>query len=304
MGKRAVSRFIYSAAGLAIACTAATAQAQIIAPATLSSASLAKSEAILGGTRSRLAEIIAEQQGVTLPAAAAVQPASRASLLELKAVLRKEARPSPALLSGRPDVFGTVALSVGRTPLDARWRKVERARIGGSYAAWARSLRGFDAVERVDLVNRFVNNRVGFVDDARQYGRADVWTTASETLRRGRGDCEDYAVAKLQLLRAAGISDRDLYLVVLKDLVRRSDHAVLVVRAGDRMLLLDNGSDELLDPETVSDYRPILTFAANGAWTHGYRRMSPTVAVASADKVLDQRSRSASLLAFNTGLSR
>ena len=38
-------------------------------------------------------------------------------------------------------------------------------------------------------------------------------------MRRGRGDCEDYAIAKLQMLRAAGFEDRDLYLVIAKDLI-------------------------------------------------------------------------------------
>jgi predicted transglutaminase-like cysteine proteinase len=283
------------------------ASAQTMAPAALSSVSLSKSEAILGGARSALAEIMAKQQGITLPAAAPVQPAARTAPLRINAVFRTSSELSiaPAVRSGRPDLFGSIALAVGQTPLDARWNSVQRARVGGSYAAWARSLRGFDAVERADFVNRFVNNRVTFVDDSRQYGRADVWTSASETLRRRRGDCEDFAIAKMQLLRAAGISDRDLYLVIVKDLVRRADHAVLVVRAGQRMLLLDNGTDELLDSEAVADYRPVLTFAASGAWTHGYRRSTPTLTIASADVPAgDQRSRSASLLAFNTGFSR
>ena len=75
----------------------------------------------------------------------------------------------------------------------------------------------------------------------------------------------------MQMLRAAGFADRDLYLVVLRDLVRRSDHAVLVARASGRMVVLDNGTDELLDTDRVKDYRPILTFASYGEWTHGYR---------------------------------
>ena len=70
-------------------------------------------------------------------------------------------------------------------------------------------------------------------------------------------------------------ADRDLYLVIAKDLVRRADHALLVVRAEGRMLVLDNGTDTILDAEDASDYRPVLTFSATGAWTHGYRRMMP-----------------------------
>ena len=305
MQKRA-SRLL-AAATLAAAFIPAPALAEAT-PAALTSASLAKSEAILGGTRSALAEIMAQQSGVSLPQVAAtaslVQPASRTSPLRMNAILRKDGAQPLAVRSGRPDVFGTVALSVNKTPLDARWHRVDKARVGGSYATWAHSLRGFDAVERADLVNRFVNNRVSFVDDLRQFGRADVWLTASETLRRRRGDCEDFAIAKMQLLREAGIAERDMYLVIAKDLVRRSDHAILVVRAGDRMLMLDNGSDELLDSESVADYRPVLTFAAGQAWTHGYRRTTPNVTFASANLPETQRSRSASLLAFNTGFSR
>jgi len=116
---------------------------------------------------------------------------------------------------------------------------------------------------------------VAFTDDSRQFGVADRWSSASETLARGRGDCEDYAIAKLALLRRAGFAERDLYFVVLKDLARRADHAVLVVRSGGRFLVLDNGTDQLTDSAAIRDYRPILTFTANQRFAHGYRR-SPT----------------------------
>lgn len=240
-------------------------------------ASQAKTEAILGSP-SRLAAILAEQQG--LPAPTPLRPASYTPRTPSYAVLRDAYRPSSGAVSGRPDVFGSVALAVGRTSLDRRWRAVARQGVGGAAAAYAASLRGISDAAKAEAVNRYVNRRVQFVDDSRQYGRADLWSAASETLRRGRGDCEDYAIAKLQMLRAAGFSDRDLYLVVAKDLVRRSDHALLVVRAGGRMLVLDNGTDTILNADSPGDYRPVLTFAANGAWTHGYRRAMPSIAVA------------------------
>jgi predicted transglutaminase-like cysteine proteinase len=252
-------------------------------PTALSSLSLAKSEAILGGETSALAKLLAKQQGIPLASVRPLQPASRPKLSTIQAIVRKDTGVSPAVASGRPDLFGSIALSVSRTPLDRRWNKVERARIGGSHAAFARSLRDRDVAERIDAINRYVNGRVRFTDDSRQFGRGDVWLSASETLRRGRGDCEDYAIAKLQMLRAAGLSDDDMYLAVVKDLVRRSDHAVLVVRAGNRMLMLDNGTDLILDSEQVRDYRPVLTFAAAGSWTHGYRRTQTPVTYASAD---------------------
>ena len=252
------------------------------APAIAQSVSLSKSEAILGGS-SRLAAILAVQQGQ--PAPQALRPASFSRPAATYAVLRRTTGFSNAFASGRPDVFGSVALRVGRTPLDKRWNKVSGARVTGAPAAYAASLRGRGELTQVEAVNAYVNRSVRFVDDARQYGREDFWAAASDTLRRGRGDCEDYAIAKLQMLRAAGFADRDLYLVIAKDLVRRSDHALLVVRADGRLLVLDNGTNRILDAEDASDYRPVLTYSATAAWTHGYRRIMPTMTTAAASVV-------------------
>jgi predicted transglutaminase-like cysteine proteinase len=178
-------------------------------------------------------------------------------------------------------VFNSVALSIGRSPLDARWNQVSGAGVGGSAAAFAASLRGQDALAKLEAVNGYVNARVRFVDDRVQFGVADKWLAPSDTLSRSRGDCEDFALAKRAMLRAAGVPDKDLYLVVLKDLSRRADHAVLVVRAAGRFLVLDNGTDRIVDSADIADYKPILTFAAYGrSYTHGYRRDLPPVTYA------------------------
>ena len=272
--------------------------------------SWAKSDAILGAP-SALESILAQQSGLPAPKAM-LRPASYSTPVT-PAMLRDNAAVSPGVTSGRPDVFGSVALRLTRAPLMARWQRAREARLVGASAHYAESLSNFDQVERLEAINRYVNDRVQFVEDSKQYGRADVWSAAADTLSKGRGDCEDYAIAKLQMLRRAGLSDRDLYLVIVKDLVSRRDHAVLVVRAAGQMYVLDNGTSKLLNSEEIHDYRPILSFAAaGGAWTHGYRVRSAPVNIASAEKDPgsklapsdDQRSRSASLLAFNTGFSK
>ena len=106
--------------------------------------------------------------------------------------------------------------------------------VGTAAARFAQAQRGKDAFERLEAVNWYVNKRVRFVDDSRQFGRADVWSAAADTLRRGRGDCEDYAIAKLQMLRRAGFADRDLYLAIVKDLVTRADNIVKSGNFADR----------------------------------------------------------------------
>lgn len=231
-----------------------------------------KSSAILGGPSAL--EAIRLQQAGASPAASLMRPAI--------ATVTHPAMRTPISMT-QPDIFGSVALSIGHSPLDARFRAASAA-PGGAAAAYSANLRGQDAITRIEAVNAYVNARVRFVDDSIQFGVADRWLSVGETLSRGRGDCEDFALAKRAMLRAAGIADRDLYLVVLKDLTRRADHAVLVVRANGRFLVLDNGTNRIVDSEDVRDYKPIFTFAAGKVWTHGYRRQSvqPPVVLAAA----------------------
>jgi predicted transglutaminase-like cysteine proteinase len=281
MAIRGLSRASLSAA-VAMLAFAGTAQAQ----------SWSKTEAILG-THSALQAALSQQHAAPpVPAIYSVPHASQLIRPDL----------DDGALSGRPDLFGTVALQVGHTPLDARWRAVEHASVTGAPARFAAALKGVSPAEQLRLVNRYVNSRVQYEDDQRRFGRADVWSSANETLRSGRGDCEDYAIAKLQLLRAAGFNEHDLYLSIVHDLVRRADHAVVVARAAGHMYVLDDGTNEVLDARIVSDYRPMLTFASYGEWTHGYRIEEAPAAPALAEA--GQRSRSASLLAFNTGFKR
>jgi predicted transglutaminase-like cysteine proteinase len=173
----------------------------------------------------------------------------------------------------RPDIFGSVALPIGRTPLDAKWQSASASPLSKRSGPWRpllRSIAGMARTEQIQAVNNWVNARVAFTDDARRKGRSDVWSGASDTLRRKRGDCEDYAIAKMKLLEAAGVDRSDIYLVIVDDLVRRADHALLVVRSGNQMLVLDNGTDQIIDAGSITDYRPVFSYSAQGTWLHGY----------------------------------
>lgn len=254
---------------------AATPAAAQVAPAY---GSYSKTDAILGGKPSALAAIMAQQSGKPAPQpAAAPAPEGRGALIR-PAVFPVVHTPVP---TDRPDVFGSVALPVSRTSLDARWRKVASGSAGGAAIRYAASLSDQPTLDRIDAINRYVNGLVRFTNDSTQYGTADRWMSGGDTLRQGKGDCEDYAIAKLQMLRQAGFNSKDLYLVILRDLTRSADHAVLVVRAEGRLLVLDNGTNRIVDSATIADYRPILTFSGNQAWTHGYRREAPSVVLAS-----------------------
>lgn len=263
---------------IALASTAIPAAAQV-APAY---ARYSKTDAILGGAPSALATIMAQQSGTPAPVvqtAPAIAPSPDGRGADFRPAIFPVNRAPIAF--DRPDVFGSVALSVTHTSLDRRWIKVSRGAVGARAAAYASAVANRSPLEQLDAVNRYVNQRVAFVNDIQQYGVSDQWVAAGETLRRGRGDCEDFAIAKMQMLRRAGFAEKDLYLVILRDLARRADHAVLVVRAEGRLLVLDNGTSRIVDSASIADYRPILTFSGARAWTHGYRREAPPVVLAS-----------------------
>ena len=267
-----MSKLALAPLAAALALSAAPAAAQS-APAGFFTSS--KTEAILGG-QSRLAAIMAQQSGQAVPQPAAYSASYGAPMMQARMPIYR-----PAIAMDRPDVFNSVALPITHSSLDRRWRKVANGAVGATSAAYASGIADRSPLERLEAINHYVNARVQFTDDSRQYGVGDLWTTAADTLRRGRGDCEDYAIAKLQLLRRAGFADKDLYLVILHDALRRADHAVLVARAEGRMLVLDNGTDRLIDSYEMPDYRPIVTFSGNRVWTHGYRRETPPVTYAS-----------------------
>jgi predicted transglutaminase-like cysteine proteinase len=180
----------------------------------------------------------------------------------------------PAVAVGRvaaPSVFGSTAISIGRTPMDGKWRAVSsNMRIPASWAAERQRLSGLDGLDQLIAVNTWVNRNVRDDTDSRAYGVNDHWATAAETAAKGRGDCEDFAIAKMALLRAAGVAESDLYLSIVKDVVLRADHAVLLVRVNRVLYVLDSHSDQVLATTGVADYRPIITLNMAGAWVHGY----------------------------------
>jgi len=181
------------------------------------------------------------------------------------------AQPAPRV--GQPDIFGSVALPIGHTALDGKWASISQPL--GSKGLWSNLLQaaqGAGRLQQAEMVNSWVNRRLRFVDDRQG---ADSWASASQSLTRGAGDCEDYAIAKMKLLEAAGFDRHAMFLVIARDLVRQADHAVLAVRIGDELMILDNMTDKLLPSSEVSDYRPILSFNAYGRWTHGYRVTKP-----------------------------
>ena len=104
-------------------------------------------------------------------------------------------------------------------------------------------------------INRAVNLAVRPVSDAKRHG-ADVWTSPLVTLASAQGDCEDYAIAKLAALWAAGIAESETRLAIVHDTRAKEDHALAMVRLDGRWLALDNRRFTLIEAVHLA-YRPL-----------------------------------------------
>jgi predicted transglutaminase-like cysteine proteinase len=137
-----------------------------------------------------------------------------------------------------------------------------------------REVGALDDLARLQQINEFFNRQVQFSDDATVWGQHDHWASPLETLSRGAGDCEDFAIAKYFSLLAAGVPGMRLRLVYVRALVGGpggvlTPHMVLAYHAtpGAEPLILDNLISEVRIASRRPDLQPVFSFNAEGLWT-------------------------------------
>jgi predicted transglutaminase-like cysteine proteinase len=133
---------------------------------------------------------------------------------------------------------------------------------------------------RFGEINRAINLAIKPMSDMAQYGQIDVWSSPLVTFTTGAGDCEDYAIAKLAALRMTGVSADDTRLVVLRDLIRGEDHAVVLARLDGHWLTLDNRRMAMIEDIDVRNHRPLFVIDDQGVMR--YDEPSPTANLAPA----------------------
>jgi predicted transglutaminase-like cysteine proteinase len=187
-----------------------------------------------------------------------------------------------------PLLGGNMLVKWSRTRLEISREldAVDRCRANGDCPAAAQRLidlsqQGMGRTDRarVGLINRAVDLAIVPVSDEAQWGVPDHWSAPFETIRSGRGDCEDYAIVKYAALLEAGISKDDVKIVILKNAFPNEDHAVVAVRVDGQWLILDNRTLTLVRdihliravPELVLDHEGVKRFVRTGH-SHGTTR--------------------------------
>jgi predicted transglutaminase-like cysteine proteinase len=126
---------------------------------------------------------------------------------------------------------------------------------------------------RLTVVNDFFNSRVLFVEDDIVWGVNDYWASPLETLEKGRGDCEDYAIAKYFALLAAGVPVARLRLVYVRAQMGGPGgpvqaHMVLAhyAQPNAEPMILDNLIREVRPASQRADLTPVFSFNGEGLW--------------------------------------
>jgi predicted transglutaminase-like cysteine proteinase len=201
----------------------------------------------------------------------------------------------PVPIQDAPEPFGLgVITAIGEIP--DKWRDVEvdirgdmdilarcRADAQGCPAEARRFLaivdegRARDGRARIGVINRAINLAIRPMSDFAQWGVVDRWSSPLETFFTGRGDCEDYAIAKYIALVEAGVAEGDVKLLIERDLTTNQDHAVVATRLNGEWIVLDNRSFALAQdvelrqvvpprrmvPLFVMDHGNVKQFASN-----------------------------------------
>src|SRR4051794_36305605 len=196
------------------------------------------------------------------------------------AELRAEAQGSagsPDLLQKSVEPFGLPASVLSGGGLRQKWQGVQRrlddeqvqlALCDGDregcvspaalrFLAIVDNAKARDGRARLGEINRAINLAIHPMSDLAQYGEIDVWSSPLLTFTTGRGDCEDYAIAKFVALRQAGISPEDLRIVIMHDTIGGEDHAVAAARLDGHWLTLDNRRMAMVEDAYIRNYRPL-----------------------------------------------
>jgi predicted transglutaminase-like cysteine proteinase len=190
---------------------------------------------------------------------------------------------APAAAPAEPFGLSTSALTDG--PLHAKWQAVERAIAAEAdvvagctsdpghctsqpalrFREIVNAAAAREGLARLGEINRAINLAIRPVSDRAQYGVEDHWSSPLATLEAGAGDCEDYAIAKLVALRAAGVAAEDLRLVIIRENATGDDHAVVAARSGGHWRMLDNRTFLMIEDNGFGKYRPLFAIDAEGA---------------------------------------
>ena len=122
-----------------------------------------------------------------------------------------------------------------------------------------------DVQNKLTAVNDFFNQNIAY-----QWETEDYWSTPLETMGRGIGDCEDYAIAKYATLTLMGVPPSSLRLVYVKAKRGGLNQAHMVLawyETPNAVPLIIDNLDYVIRPATErGDLQPVFSFNGEQLW--------------------------------------
>lgn len=138
------------------------------------------------------------------------------------------------------------------------------------YPEWKKFMERIHVLQpeaQLAAVNRQMN-KSRYILDSINWGDGDYWETPGQFLARS-GDCEDYAIIKYMTLKRLGWPVDDMRIVIVQDLNLNIAHAILAVYFKDRIMILDNQINGVVDSVRIRHYRPVYSVNEKLWWRHG-----------------------------------
>ncbi|WP_310736626.1 MULTISPECIES: transglutaminase-like cysteine peptidase [unclassified Pseudoalteromonas] len=152
--------------------------------------------------------------------------------------------------------------------------------------------------QKILIVNNFFARNLRYRTDIELWQQNDYWATPLETLGKGLGDCEDYAIAKYISLRVLGIEDDKLRLIYVKAQIggpnskQTQAHMVLgyFVTPNAQPLILDSLITKVLPAAKRTDLSPVFSFNSQGLWANNSTQSvaNPTARLSRWRRIIEQ----------------
>jgi len=180
-------------------------------------------------------------------------------------------------------VYLACSLALAQTDLD-RMQSLAKIRYGQQtvdrVAQWRTmidDIQGLPEEQKLIQVNDFFNTRIRWVQDPEAWGKKDYWATPLETMGNGKGDCEDFAIAKYATLILAGVDVNKLRITYVKAQIGGPEsrvHAAHMVLAyydspAADPKILDNLIGDVRPASKREDLTPVYGFNSKGLWVGG-----------------------------------
>lgn len=111
----------------------------------------------------------------------------------------------------------------------------------------------FNHKEQMIAVNDYINHSIKYAEDIDVWHVPDYWATPTEALAKGKGDCEDYAIAKYFSLKQLGFTADEMQITTVVD--KDQLHIVLVVDD----YVLDSKHSEVIPVDAVYYYQAVFS---------------------------------------------